>query len=114
MEISKYGNIAMTQDLNDGSTKYLVLKDKLVFIIIVSKDGSTNHVHLTGVHNIRWVDTKLKRKYNIETFKRVIAGNTFYIKANFKVVTTKELPAKPFTKVKLDKKTLTFKYIYDH
>lgn len=102
MNVSKYGNVVMTEVLNDGSTKYLVIENKLVFLIVVSKDGLTNHVHLTGVHDIKWVDTKLSDN----TFKRVLAGNTFYVKDGIKVVSSKELPAKPFAKAKLDKKLL--------
>lgn len=59
MDVSKFGRIVKTKVLKNGSTKYLVIENKLVFVIIVSKDGLTNNVYLTGDKDLEWVDTHI-------------------------------------------------------
>lgn len=99
MDPKDYGVLVGTMDLGD-KTRYIVKTDVTVFSIEAAKDGSINHTRIEGVADITWIDTKL----DDYTFKRDLETSTLYIQDGKVVVKEKVLPAKAFTKGKLDKK----------
>lgn len=100
MNPEDYGVTIATQDLGGSAMRYVVKNDRLVFTIETSENGLTNNVRIEGLTDITWVDTKL----NGDTFKREISKNVIYVSNGKVVAKEKELPAKPFSKLALDKK----------
>lgn len=98
MDPQKYGTVIATQVLNEDVTRYIVVNDaNYTFQIDVS--ALVNNVQIIGAANLSWVDTKL----NETAFKREIAKNILFIKDGAVEVKCKQLNAKPFRNISVDK-----------
>ena len=100
MEPEKYGQILHKEILIDNQRRYIVLNNDNVIFIDVSKDLTTNNVHIKGPLDLKWVDTQISEN----TFKRELEKNILFIKDGEVLVKSKELSAKPFNSVKLESK----------
>ena len=98
MDPLEYGVLIGTMNLDTG-TRYIVKNDITVFTIVTNTEGTINRVRIEGAADLTWVDTKLDNN----TFKRELPKNTIYVRNGQIVVKEKELPAKAFSKGKMDK-----------
>jgi hypothetical protein len=105
MNPSDYGTI-------EGSTtfptfiRYFVAdneKRNRNYKIDVSLDGLTNNVSIMGASDLKWVDTAFG-----EGFKREIGKSTIYFVNGEIVLRKQQFPAKPFSRVKLDRNLQTY------
>lgn len=104
MDPHKYGTIISESSI-DGKAeaniyRYVVENTGKIFVIDVSNDGNINNVQIKGAIALSWIDTKISGT----TFKRELNKNILYIKDGVVAVKSKELNAKPFTHIKIDKK----------
>ena len=90
-------------DLDADTKRYIVRNDSRVFSIEISQNGLVNKVRIEGPIDIIWTDTKL----NENTFKREIGKSTIYVTEGRVVVKEKQLSAKPFQKVQVDKELVS-------
>ena len=98
-----YGVLIGTMDLDADTKRYIVRNDSRVFSIEISQNGLVNKVRIEGPIDIIWTDTKL----NENTFKREIGKSTIYVTEGRVVVKEKQLSAKPFQKVQVDKELVS-------
>jgi hypothetical protein len=96
MNPSEYGTILHESHDTDKS-KYTISDGNNVFIL--ESDKVSNNVSIPKPNNLKWTDTKLSD--NI--FKREIMKDTLYVQNGEVVVKEKQLNAKPFKSVALDK-----------
>lgn len=102
-----------------SSVKYIVENDKHQIFVIWSKPilhsdfkgkvgakETVNTVELKGAAQVTWFDSHVDIFDNASGsyFRRVIGKTTTYIQDGKTIVKSKQLPAKPFSKVKADKK----------
>jgi hypothetical protein len=99
MDPALYGKLLGKEMLPDNQTRYIVLNNGHVFYIDVSEDLLTNNVHMQAPVDLKWIDSKISESI----FKRVIGKNTIFIENGVVLVKSKELNAKPFKAVKLEK-----------
>jgi hypothetical protein len=97
MNPADYGEIRGTFNI-EGGIRYFVKNNNTSFEIDVC--GNINTVTIVNSRNLTWIDTAIKDS----TFERVINKNTLYIKDGAIIVKTKQLNAKPFKNVDVDKK----------
>jgi DNA polymerase type B, organellar and viral len=95
---SDFGTIiAITQ--HTTFTRYIATNGPRVYQIDVSLDNLTNKVSVLGSAQLSWTDTKLAFDVG---FKREIGKSTLYILDGELVVRKYQVPAKPFTQLKVD------------
>ena len=95
MNPSEYGEVKGTTPF-DNFTRHFVHNNK-VYEIDVSLTKLINNVTILGASDLKWKDTKL-----IEGFKREIGKSTLYFLDGELVVRKYQVPAKPFTQLKVD------------
>lgn len=98
MDTSDYGRLIATEKMDDYIRHVLLSDTNRVFTVDVYDNH--NEVRIEGASDFTWTDTMI----DDNTFKRTIGKNTLYIRNGEVVVREKQLSAKPFTKVKTDKK----------
>ena len=95
---SDFGTIiAITQ--HTTFTRYIATNGPRVYQIDVSLDNLTNKVSVLGSAQLSWTDTKLAFDVG---FKREIGKSTLYFLDGELVVRKYQVPAKPFTQLKVD------------
>lgn len=94
MNPADYGSIR-GKELIDGYTRYFVRSNNRVYEIDISNDKLTNKVSIIGSSGLEWIDTKL-----MEGFKREIGKATFYFLDGELTLVKRQLPAKPFTRLR--------------
>ena len=101
MDPSSYGTIRSTTLFQDF-TRYIVIDNKRIFEIDVSIDGNRNNVRILNVSDFAWTDTKLS-----EGFKRTIGKSVLYFIDGEIVLRKQILPAKAFSRGKVDDSIIT-------
>ena len=96
MNPSEYGEVKGTTPF-DNFTRHFVHNNNKVYEIDVSLTKLINNVTILGASDLKWKDTKL-----IEGFKREIGKSTLYFLDGELVVRKYQVPAKPFTQLKVD------------
>jgi hypothetical protein len=96
MEPSEYGEILL-EHATDDKTKYAITSNDRTYVI--ESDGVSNEVRIPKPIDLKWTDTKLSDTM----FKREIMKDTLYVQDGEVVVKEKQLNAKPFRSVALDK-----------
>ena len=99
MDPKDYGVVILDSKVSDNKTRYVIDNNGQTFIIDVT-NNTVNNVRITGAIDLAWTDIRLSDN----TFKRIIGKNTLYIRDGIKVVSSKELNAKPFRKLTIDNK----------
>ena len=94
----EYGVLIAEQNKGE-TTRYVVKNDIHVFTIDINKEATVNKVRIEGAADLTWVDTKI----DDNTFNRNLGKSEVYVRNGKVVVKAKQLPAKAFTKGKLDK-----------
>ena len=100
MDPNQYGEIIGTKTI-DGKTTFIASKEN-IHIFKIEVDGNKNNVRLMGAADLTWVDTKISDN----SFKREFDKNILYIKDGVVVVKAKQLNAKAFRKVPVEKQLI--------
>jgi len=107
MNPEEYGDIIAKENnvetiYNGGQVivnRFIVRSGTRIYTIDQSLDGLTNNVTIEGAADLSWVDTKISERI----FQREIGKSSNYFMDGERVLRKKELSAKPFTKLSLDK-----------
>jgi hypothetical protein len=106
MDPSKYGEIRLSNIIEEKSVvfeRFFVVNGNKTYQIDVYETikGQINNVTILGNINLSWKDTGLSTDSNY--FKREIKKSTIYFKDGLITLRKKELPAKAFRKLLVDK-----------
>lgn len=94
-----YGTIDIEKNVDVNGElihRFIVINGSKTFRIDRSFDTITNKVTLLGASGLEWTDTKLSN----DLFKRDIGKATFYFLDGEMVLVKRQLPAKPFTRLR--------------
>jgi len=97
MDPSNYGTIRGKTQL-ESNIRYFVrnINSNRIYEIDVSLDQLINKVSIIGASDLKWVDTKI----DDNLFKREIGKATIYFLDGEIVLVKRQIPAKPFTRVR--------------
>jgi hypothetical protein len=95
MDPANYGSIRGKTQI-DEDTRYFVRKGNRVYEIDVTLDQLINKVSIVGASDFKWTDTKISD----DLFKREIGKATYYFLAGEIVLVKRQIPAKPFSKMR--------------
>lgn len=96
MDPHKYGEVFLT---NTQENKHSYAISNGNYSIHIEQEGLTSKVHYKAPIDLKFTDTEI----NESLFKREIMKDTLYIYDGEVVVKSKQLNAKPFTPINLDK-----------
>src|ERR1700743_3384406 len=102
MKPSDYGNVILDNYIQSGGEsihRFIVESGTRSYIIDVSNDELTNKVRIQGAIDLNWVDTKISG----DLFPREIGKSLIFFMGGEKVLRKKQLNAKPFTRLSVDK-----------
>jgi hypothetical protein len=97
MNPSDYGTI-LVNNVIDGINRFIVNSGTRHYQIDVSLDGLTNNVSILGAIDLSWVDTKISD----DIFKREIGKSALFFMDGVRILSKKQLNAKPISKLSIE------------
>ena len=92
-----YGQVILN-NLIDGINRFIVKSGTRTYQIDSSLDGLTNKVTILGAIDLSWVDTK----FSEDIIKREIGKSIIFFMDGERILSKKQLNAKPFTKLSVE------------